>query len=118
MRSDVYRNATRTGLGRFQRLQDAVLDNLLKALLQCAIGLLSGREIARLQGLAQLRKLLTNRTGYASAATMMMVSLCLCRLSLKVLLNRRVVLLSSRYVPRLEILRELVECLRDGVAAL
>ena len=91
---------------------------LLEVLLQCAVSLLSGREIARLQRLAQLLKSLTDSAPFAPAATVMMMVVLLRCLILEVLLNRRVVLLGSRNIPGLEILRELVERLGDGIVAL
>ena len=98
---------------------------LLEVLLQGAVRLLSGREVARLQRLAQLLKGLTDRALFAPAvAVVMMVvpvrslTLPLRGLILEVLLNRREILLGPRQIPGLEILRKLVERLGDGIVAL
>jgi hypothetical protein len=48
---------------------------------------------------------------------MMMVLMHLPCLILEVLLNRRIVLLCSRKIPGLEVLRKLIEFLGNGIAA-
>ena len=87
-------------------------------LLQCAVRLLGGVEVTRLQFLAQLLQQLADPAGRTPAATVVMMAALCHNLILEVLLNLRIVLLRRRNTPGLKVLRKLLEVLGDGIGAL
>jgi len=91
---------------------------LREILLQCAVRLLGGSEVTRLQFLAQLLQQLADPAGRTPAATVVMMAVLCHNLILGVLLNLRIVLLRRRNIPGLKVLRKLLEVLSDGISAL
>jgi len=97
---------------------------LLQVRLQRSVGLLRGREIARLKILAERTEILLERGGRRSgivtvaAGVMVMVAVMRLTRSLRLLgalLNRGEVLLRGGEIARLEILAERLKRLEDGI---
>lgn len=90
-------------------------------LLQRSVCLLRAAEIATLERLPQLIERLADRPQPALAASapmVVMMMVALRSLTLKIVLNLRIVRLGGREIARLQVLRELAEFAADGIAAL